>query len=385
MPYQQAEKVFLKEMKGFLFYSKFIWPLHRKLAQSVLTPRCKNCIISAKLSTLNAQGLCKICASTNDLNSIDDHKKQDQNTILHSQLDQLFKTYSKKGTGRFDAAILFSGGKDSSFLVYHLSKTYPELRTLLLTIDNTFMSPFAMKNIEFMVKKFDIEHVSIRPSSKTINKMFRYAFLNLNQKGCSGTVDQFDGDLLHDLGRNFAHQNNIPLVVSGCSRTQVEQIIGINHFEANQESEIKPRHQVAGITLNTIFNEEEMKLWWQGGHKDQAPRMIYPFYVYNFEEQYILDKVVELGIMPPFSNSPLLTNNQLVPLMAIVDMIQFGYSSFENEFSKNVRLGKADRLFWRNIFELSEYSAKTGRFISQTVDQSLHRLNLQRKDLGIPS
>ncbi len=250
MDNKNVEKLFLKEMKGFLFYSKYIWPLHSKFIKKVISPRCKYCVISHNLSPLNDQGYCSTCAeilknpeSNSKINEADISKKK----FLIEDLHEVLQKAIDKGTHRFDAAVLFSGGKDSSFLVHYLNKNYPKLRIVLLTIDNTFMSPFALKNINYMIQKFDLELVTIRPPASVFNKMFRYAFLNLNNKGCSGTVDQFDGDFFHDIGRNYAKDNNIPFLISGCSKTQVEHILGLNHFESPFDIESIKRELVAGI------------------------------------------------------------------------------------------------------------------------------------------
>jgi len=112
--------------------------------------------------------------------------------------------------------------------------------------------------------------------------------------------------------------------------------------------------------------------------------VIYPFYAWNLAEDFIRSKVVGLELLDADMNHPLLTNNQLIPLMTMVDMAKYGYSSFEPEFSQMVRDGKADPIFWRNVFELSEYAAKSGHFVAASVDEMLERLDLTRQQLGLP-
>ncbi len=385
------EKTFLKEMKQFLFYSQWVWPTHRKLAKNIITPRCNNCVVSAHLIPLNADGLCQICVEetrkgiNHSKNNTASFSNNPSNTEYAKELESILQGHKRTNNSDHDAAVLFSGGKDSSYLIHYLKHTFPHLRLLLLTVDNTFMSPYALKNIAAMVEKFDLEHVQLRPPASICEKMFRYAFLHLNSKGCSGTVDQFDGDLIHDMGRNFAQMYRIPFLISGCSKTQVERILGLKHFESPQEDEAKKRTHVAEIPLDHIFNTDEMHYWWDGSIHENRPRVLFPFHAWDYEENYIIKKVTEWNIFPPYSQSPLLTNNQLIPLMTIVDMIQLKYCSFEGEFSEMVRRGKADPVFWRSIFEMTEYAAKTGHFVSQSVDLSLKRLNLTRKDLGIPA
>ena len=78
-----------------------------------------------------------------------------------------------------------------------------------------------------------------------------------------------------------------------------------------------------------------------------------------------------------------MTNNELIPVIGLIDVAKFGYSTFEPEFAQMIREGKTERRYWLNVFEMLEYSAKTGRFISSTVDQTLAKLGLTRADVGL--
>ena len=387
------EKLFVKEVSVFLVYSKWIWPLHRRLFASYITPRCSNCIISSKLSPLNSQGLCKDCAGLPIKSKIMNTEAKGEsfgNLVaedFNSPLSLELKDTLRKAEGageKYDALVLFSGGKDSCYLVHHLQSHYPRMRILLLTIDNSFMSPVALRNIDSVLSRLSLPFIQFRPPSSLMEKMFRQAFLNLNEKGCSGTVDQFDGDFFHDLGRNLARDLRIPFLISGCSRTQVERILKLNHFESPREQEKSRRQVVAGIKLEEFLDSKEMEYWWDGSKSSFVPRVLFPFYAWNLSEEEIKATVVELGLVSENSNNPLLTNSTLVPLMGMVDMVRFGYSSFEAEFSQMVREGKADPHFWRPVFEMTEYAAKTGSFVSQSVDLVLKRLKLKRSDLGLP-
>jgi hypothetical protein len=379
------EKSFLREIKSFLFYTKWVWPLHRKLIGNLVTPRCRKCILSAHCSPLDSDGVCQVCREHENASETGFSSSTNE-TALIKQLSDLLSSYQGRSPGKYDALVLFSGGKDSCWLIHRLQTEFPSLRILLATIDNTVMSPVALKSIDRLVSKLGLDHLMIRPGEQTINKMFRYAFQHLGPNGCSGTVDQFDGDFFHDLGRLLAAQMKIPLLISGCSKTQVENILGLHHFESPREFELSTRKQVAGIELKKVFTADELKLWWDGRRypESDVARVIYPFYAWNPEESFVRSEVIRLGFLQAGTDNPLLTNNLLIPMMAMVDMNRSGYSSFEPEFSKMVRLGKADPKIWRNIFEMSEYAAKTGYFVSGSVDQMLKRLNLTRQDVGLP-
>ncbi len=48
-----------------------------------------------------------------------------------------------------------------------------------------------------------------------------------------------------------------------------------------------------------------------------------------------------------------------------------------------VRDGKANANEWRHVFELLEYTAKTGLFVKKAVLDSLKQLGLEPKDVGV--
>ena len=123
--------------------ARYLWRFMRPLLGKHLTPRCSNCVLAASYSPLNAQGICKECETYfNRQNDAPD----EQDNALAEEFDQLLHTYEGKGGGDFDAIVLFSGGKDSSFLVHRLITEYPKLRIVTMLVDNGFMSPYALDN-----------------------------------------------------------------------------------------------------------------------------------------------------------------------------------------------------------------------------------------------
>ena len=62
---------------------------------------------------------------------------------------------------------------------------------------------------------------------------------------------------------------------------------------------------------------------------------------------------------------------------------RLGYASFEPEFADMVRSGKASRRFWRNVFEMLEYSAKTGWMLDAELTRIVRELDLTREDIGL--
>ncbi|MCB0390796.1 MAG: SDR family oxidoreductase, partial [Bdellovibrionales bacterium] len=358
-------KSFVREVKLIEFYRDNVWPIHRQFVRHQLTPRCKKCSLSEKVSKLKG-GLCEYCRKVKvekhevNVNVDFDKMNREMEDLMLNKIGQ---------APRYDALVLFSGGKDSTYMVHRLRKDWPQIRILALTVDNTFLSPLAHDNIKDVIQKLEVDHQMLRPHRDLMVKMFSYAFTHLNEEGCYGTVDRFDGDFIHDVARNVAAQLEIPLIFSGLTPTQARIILNVKGFETDRELEMSKRQMVAGIRLEKVFSKEEMQWWWNGKQwsPQRVPHMIFPFCVWNLSEEKVKSEVVKAGLIKDGQQSPLLTNYQLIPLMGLVDMAQLGYSSFEEEFALNARNGKADPVLWRNTFEIVEYSAKTGLFINHSI------------------
>jgi len=67
----------------------------------------------------------------------------------------------------------------------------------------------------------------------------------------------------------------------------------------------------------------------------------------------------------------------------VVDVHQLGYSSFEKEFCRMIREGKAERETWQHTFEFLEYTARTGLFVKPLVLDLLQQLDLRAEDVGV--
>jgi hypothetical protein len=127
------ERAFLAEVRGFLFYSRFVWPLHRLLARRHLARRCGRCVISANYRPIGAGGLCQDCEQ--GARSPSPSRAADPELIR--RLRELIGSHPGRGKGQFDALLLFSGGKDSSYMVKRIRDEHPGLRLLLFSVDNT--------------------------------------------------------------------------------------------------------------------------------------------------------------------------------------------------------------------------------------------------------
>ena len=376
----------IAEIESFFYFAQTEWPKLKPQVKNQIAPRCAKCINSVKFSPLREDGICDICHTEEVPRPVGQENHFNIQT-LSKEIESLLRAYQGKAEGRYDALILFSGGKDSTFMLYRLRNEYPELRMLAIMVDNGFASSVALENVKRVVEKIEgVDSLIFKPKSSLFKKTFRYALTHPNEPGCYPIADQFDGDLTFDICRNFAVSLEIPLMIAGMSAAQIQKIFGFHGFESPQKQERQKRTHVAGRDLQDIYTAEEMQYWWDGTAwpEGQIPRVVYPLAAWQYDEQLLQSEVIRLGLTEPGQQNPLITNNDLIPLLMALDVVRFGYSGFEPEFAQLVREGKTDRAIWLNTFEAMEYLVRQGKFVSACIDDTLTRLNLTRGELGIP-
>lgn len=372
---------FLWSVRLFEAYAKYIWPVHRKFVKSKISKRCLNCAASEKMLPLDSHSICSLC---HKITKVTPRAEQDIEVMAQELKTLLGQT---RGSRQYDALLLFSGGKDSTYMLRKILHDFPSIRILAITIHNGFMSPIAESNVKNLIDKFRVDHIFVHINKNFHIKLFQYGLTHLafTKRGAYEVVDFSDGELLLDTARNYAAQFEIPLILCGYSRYQVQDGLKLNHFESPPEQERQDREHVSCFKLTDIYKNDEKKYWWHGSiwPKERIAKVLFPLYAWNLEENEIKSKVTEWGLLPKTNHSPAITNHRLIPLFGIIDVHQRGYSSFEPEFCRMIREGKASLKEWRSTFEFLEYTAKTGLFIKPLVKELLNELDLTPQEVGI--
>lgn len=320
-------------------YATYLWPVARNFVK--ISKRCKLCILSEKCVPL-INGLCEQCIK----------RKKANEMLLEAPLqtkllfEQTLKSYIQDNN-RYDALLMLSGGKDSAYILHRLKQEFPQLKILAVMINNGFSSPIAVQNAKNVAEKLKTDLFISNSNIDDFSKAFRKAFLSLNGRGSSGVVDFTDGQMIFQIGQQIAIDLKIPLVIGGLSWVQVQNIVGINHFELIERKEVK---------------------------------IIFPLAVWRTHEQEIRKKVRDLGLIPKGSDSPIVSNNNLITTMSAIDVLNNGYCSFEPEFAQMIREGKTERRIWLHLFELLEFATTRG-FLNKELKETLSQLNLLQSDL----
>ena len=134
---------------------------------------CKNCCANDYMIPglqLNADGVCPLCEN--------DKKFKNLKSVL-----PIVKSIPHSDKSKFDVAVFYTGGKDSSFLLYYLSRVL-HLRVLSLTWQTPYMSDNAMQSIENAKKAMpEVTFLVKKAPEKELQKIYKKAY-ELQQNTC---------------------------------------------------------------------------------------------------------------------------------------------------------------------------------------------------------
>jgi hypothetical protein len=354
-----------------------LWPALRLVVGRHLSRRCRRCVLSERHGPLDAEGLCRACAGFVPVAGRRPDIRSGPNPF-----DELMAATAGRVPGRYDAILLVSGGKDSAYLLHRLRQDHPSLRLLTLLVDNGFMSRLALDNVADLCRRFDVEHLALHTAPGIVREVFRWGLTNIGRQRGYSVVDLLDGQMTFDSALNLAADLGIPQVIAGLSRTQSENV-GLHGWEWPQAGYDLPAY--VGCPRTEAFADPQRRFWYHADRVPEArrPRFLTPFSLWDPSESFLLAEVDRLGLLPVDRRDPIATNNALIPVIGLAEVARFGYSSFEVEFAREVREGKADRARWLRVFEMLEYAARTGSFLGEGVTGTLAAFGLKPHDIGL--
>lgn len=147
----------------------------KKTPKSLLEAKfCKTCCANDYIIPgleFDEEGKCPLCQTQDDTKSL--------KSVL-----PIIEDIPRSKKSRFDAALFYTGGKDSTYLLYYLSKI-KNLRILALTWEIPFMSDNAKQSIENAKQIFsNVEFISRSVSKDVLRKIYSKLF-SLSENTCA--------------------------------------------------------------------------------------------------------------------------------------------------------------------------------------------------------
>jgi hypothetical protein len=258
------------------------------------------------------------------------------------------------------------------------------LKVLAVTTDIN-IPPIAWDNIRRTLSKLDIDHWVYRPSEKFYQKLFRYALKNQEQRGAVYTVSYVYAPLFEGDAIKLALEKNIPLVLAGYSPGQPEPERMLYEFSRKLICETDwtpPALKTCGE-----FDTQELARFFNPNHYPkgtQFPRYLAPYHAWQYNQEEVMRKVVELDLVKSSKNaSPIVSNYPINWLLMYSDLKHFGYNPYLPEFASLIREGKASLQQWKVLIPLVNFMITNKVFLGKDVKASLEWLQLSEDELVI--
>lgn len=177
----------------------------------------------------NEDGVCTIC-------QLYDKSIKDMTWAKNVIDDEGLLSYTKGNNSRFDVMILYTGGKDSSFLLWYLAKKLG-LRVLAATWNMPFMQETALNNIKSAMKR--LPNVEFIQRTVRLDEMREAIKVSMNEKGVPCLCPFVAYLLFYPL----AIQENIPLIIDGAEKVQTIMMENVFDSTVTSTSEANDRDQ----------------------------------------------------------------------------------------------------------------------------------------------
>ena len=195
---------------------------------------CARCGVASNLpgTTYDAEGVCSICRAYDSY--VD---KAQAYFKTPDEFKALVGEMKAARTGEYDCLVLFSGGKDSTYMLYKIKDM--GLKALAFTLDNGFLSEEAMANIHRVIQLVGVDHVI--GTTPHMNEIFVDSLKQFSNvcNGCFKTI--------YTLATNLAHEKGISYIVTGLSRGQL--------FETRLTEDVFKRKDFDVVKLDALVLE----------------------------------------------------------------------------------------------------------------------------------
>jgi len=345
-----------------------------------MSKSCRKCLLPSAVSgaDIDGQGLCRLCREPKK-----SHLSLEPDPAHRQDLEETLRVLKESKVESYHCLVPLSGGKDSLYLLYKLKVDYG-LKVLAYT-SNINLPPAALSNIQTTLARLEVDHIMFSPPPAYYRKLFRYLMKHQEKRGAVYTVSYVYAALFESEVIKLAIEKSIPIIFAGYSPGQPEPTRMRYEFSPrliSSEDWTPPHLKTCGE-----FSKEDLGRFYNSfllppGVK--FPRYIAPFHAWDYAQDKIIDKVVELKLVRRKVNaSPIFSNFPIHWLLIYSDIKHFGYNPYAPEFCNLIREGKSSRSYWKMMFPVLDFMVMNRVFIGQEVTKCLKWLDLKEEELAI--
>ncbi len=296
--------------------------------------RCGNCILDEKHTGVKIlDGICNVCH--------DFELYKTYSSDFFDNIEAFSKLMNKANNSKsdYDCLLLYSGGKDSSYVLYRLVQM--GYKVLSFTFDNGYISEGALDNIKRVTDALGVEQITIQLDK--FDKVFKES-LKAESTVCEGC---FRG--LTALSTRLAIDNNINAIITGLSRGQIFDTKLISLYKAGifDPEEINERllahrkiyhnrKDIISELLNISFEDQEL----------DNINFVDFFRYENVSNEKILsylERKKSLGWEAPKDTGMCSTNCKINDVGVYVHQLEKGCHNYSSPLSWDIRLGVISR------------------------------------------
>ena len=341
--------------------------------------QCRNCLLPEKAAqkALDTEAVCHLCRENAEVDpSVAEAARRERVADLELALRQ-------KGPGDYDCLVCLSGGKDSVYLLHKVAVEYG--RRVLAFVTDMNIPEVAWANINRTIEKLGVDLYVYRPPREFYRRFFRYLLQNQNEKGAVRTVCYVCAPLFEGYALRVAVEKNIPLVLAGYSPGQPDPERMVYEYPPSLIADTDWTPDV--LRDSGLFSESDLARFWNPKSYPAGtrfPRYLAPFHAWPYDQAEVMKRVVDLGLIESAGNAnPIHSNCPINWLLMYSDLKNLGYNPYNPEFSRLIREGRANRLYWKWALPLVNFMIRHRVFLGRHVEASLRWLGLNERDLKI--
>ncbi len=215
------------------------------------TKYCNRCCIPETWEGIefDEYNICKICRLSEEKMNINWSKRGEQ-------LKKILKSFKNSKNNNYDCLLPISGGKDSTFQSYILTKIH-NLNPLCITHGQNWMSLTGRYNLENCLQKFDLDHLIFIPSRKIVNNVAKKSVYQIGDAcwHCHVGIGSFSIQTSVNWGLKLIVYGEAPADTD--ARGQHKKLNKVSPYRFLEESAIKDSSDF----VDKQFNQKKLSHW----------------------------------------------------------------------------------------------------------------------------